>query len=129
MVRRFLLLAAVLGSLFAGLAAPLPAGAAYDPFAGACKGAATQSAACTSRTGEDPLTGPNGVLTKATNIIALVAGFAAVIFLVVGGIKYITAAGAPAEVQKAKETIIYALVGVIAIVLARQVISLVLSRV
>jgi hypothetical protein len=122
----------VLGGLSAGLLAPLPgavAVAATNPYKGVDCGAAAGSAVCKDNSGQDPLTGSNGVLVTATNILAFVAGATAVIFMVVGGIKYITAAGAPAEVQKAKETIIYALVGVIVIIISRQVISYVLSRV
>jgi hypothetical protein len=109
--------------------APVSLAAAYDPLDTVDCTRGSGSAVCTNRTGADPLTGTDGVIIQATNILAWIGGVAAVIFMVVGGIKYITAAGAPADVQKAKETIIYAFVGLIAIVLARQVITYVLSRV
>lgn len=130
MIRGFLATSTLLIGLFVALLAPLPgtAVAATDVLGNACNGAGADSALCRGRTNQDPLTGPNGVLSTATSILAWVAGAAAVIFMVIGGIKYITAAGAPAEVQKAKDTIIYAIIGIIAIVLARQVITFVLSK-
>lgn len=137
MFRRMLVVMAVLGSFLVPVLAPLPglsgtggvASAATDILGKACNGEGANSAACRGRTGQDPLTGPSGVLNTVTNIMAWIAGVAAVIFLVVGGIKYITAAGAPAEVQKAKETIIYALIGLIVIVLARAIITFVLGSI
>lgn len=131
MFKRLLVLGTILGGLFVTTLAPLPGSVAHatDVLQGACSGPGSGSAVCRGKSTQDPLTGPNGVLTTVTNILAWVAGTAAVIFVVVGGIKYITAAGAPAEVQKAKETIIFALVGVVLIVLARAIITFVLSRV
>lgn len=59
--------------------------------------------------------------TMVTNLIQWVVGMAgvvAVIFIVVGGWGYITASGDPTKLQKAKSTIMYALIGLVIVALA-----------
>lgn len=111
-----------------GIAAPLPAFAATDPYSGVCA-QANDPAICNSRGGSDPITGSNGVLSKATTVVAFVAGAAAVIFIVFAGIKYITAQGDPSQISSAKQSLIYAAVGLVVVVLARQIITFVLSKI
>jgi hypothetical protein len=89
---------------------------------------AQEATVCKKTTG-DPISGSEGILLKATNIIAFIAGVAAVIFLILSGIKYITAQGAPDELSKAKESIIYAVVGIVLIALGRQIITFIISKV
>lgn len=122
---------AIVLSLICGLLLPAAAYAATDPFQDACSGSGSTSSVCTGKNNgaSDPLTGTNGTLKKVTNILAVIAGIMAVIFMILGGIKYITSAGDPAEISKAKNSIIYALVGIIVIVLARSLIGWVLSKV
>ena len=56
-----------------------------------------------------------------------VLGLVAVIFVVVGGVKYMTSAGDPGKVQQAKKTIIYALIGLIVCALAFAIVNFVIS--
>lgn len=93
-----------------------------------CNGAAAKSPVCSAPT-SDPLTGTNGVIVKATNIIALVAGIAAVIIIIVAGINFITSSGDSAKTGKARETIIYAAVGLAVIALSRAIIMFIVSRI
>lgn len=129
MFKRLLLQASLLLTLLLGVAAPMTA-FAVDPFERVPCGSAGDSTVCQTKGagGADPVTGPNGVIITATNIFAAVAGVAAVIFLILSGIKYVTSAGAPDQISKAKEGIIFALVGLLIIVLARAIIGLVLTR-
>ena len=59
-----------------------------------------------------------------------IAGIVAVIFVVVGGIKYTLSSGNPQEASKAKDTILYAIIGLVvvmsAFVIVRVVTGLVL---
>lgn len=124
MFKRILLMAVVI----LGVAIPAPAFAA-DPFDKVdCTSAPDTTVCQTKGQTEDPLTGPNGIITVATNIIASIAGIVAVIFLVLGGLKYVTSNGAPDQISRAKESIIYALVGLVLIVLARAIIGFVLTK-
>lgn len=124
-VRTKLILLAV---VFVPLLVPASTFAA-NPFAGIDCSKAADSAVCQTNATNDPLAGQNGVIVRATNIFAFIAGFTAVIFLVLAGIKYITSTGDPAEISKAKQSIIYALIGLVFIAIARSVIGYIINRV
>ena len=61
--------------------------------------------------------------------LALVAGAAAVVVIIVAGIRYITSNGDAEQTKKAKNAIIYASIGLIVIVLGQALISLVITRI
>lgn len=59
-----------------------------------------------------------------TNIIQWFFGFAgvvAVVFVLIGGVSYMTSAGNPSQTQKAKQTITYALIGLVIVALAEVI--------
>lgn len=72
--------------------------------------------------------GANGILTKAVRLLSVVVGVAAVIMIIVGGFQYVMASGDPSNVTNAKNTILYAIIGLIVAVLAQGIISFVLVR-
>ena len=96
-----------------------------------CSGTGATSAYCKSKTTTttDPIAGPNGILIKVTDLIAIVAGIVLVVMLIIAGIRYITSVGDSAGIQKAKDTIMHALTGLVVIVLARTLIAFVVSRI
>ncbi len=57
-------------------------------------------------------------LTTFLNGVYFVAGFIAVLMMVIGGISYITSTGDSGKVTKAKNTIIYAAIGLVFVALA-----------
>lgn len=57
-------------------------------------------------------------ITNILNAIIGIAGLVAVVFVVIGGIQYMTSTGDAAKVQKAKNTILYALIGLVICALA-----------
>lgn len=61
--------------------------------------------------------------------ILMIAAAVAVVFIVLGGIKYSTSQGDPAATKLAKEMIIYALVGIVVIMMSFAIIQLVVGRV
>ncbi|HEX8227370.1 MAG TPA: hypothetical protein VF572_05895 [Candidatus Saccharimonadales bacterium] len=122
---RLLLSLIVLAALV--LPAVPAAAAGYNPFGKACSGNAPgDTTVCATPAGGDPLTNQNGILHKVTQIIAVIAGVAAVIVIIVAGISYITSGGNAEQVNKAKQAILFALVGLAVIVLAQTIISLVI---
>jgi hypothetical protein len=76
--------------------------------------------------GDNPLYGPDGVIAAVVNLLSLVVGIAAVIGIMVAGVKYLTSASNPEEANKARELVIYAMVGLILAVLAQVLIRAVL---
>lgn len=63
------------------------------------------------------------LVTKIANIIGIVAGALAFIYLLYAGILYITAGGNPDQAKKAQTSIINAIIGIIIIVLAYIIFS------
>lgn len=132
-MKLFMRNAAILLTLLGSVALIMPSGIALasgnPAYAGVqCKGAAAASPVCKAPT-TDPLTGSNGIIVKATNLIALIAGFAAVIMIIIAGIKFITSQGDTGSVNEARKTIIYTCVGLVVIVLAKTIITFVVSKV
>jgi hypothetical protein len=129
-MKRFISIFAGL-ALLLGLLSPAPALAATDIFKDACSsGAANSSAVCKNgETTTNPLTGSNGLVVKITRIIAFVAGAAAVVIIMISGLRYINSGGDASKATQARNGIIYALVGLIVIISAQFIISLVMSRI
>ncbi len=61
---------------------------------------------------------PPEIVTGAIQWVVGIAGLVAVIFLVIGGISYMTSSGEAAKIEKAKKTILYAIIGLGIVALA-----------
>lgn len=138
MIRKLYLATALL--VLCVIAAPLPV-KAYDPFSGVCGGNNPDSAVCSSQSQEaangntDPLTGSNGILAHITNIIAFVAGAAAIIVIIVSALRLATSGSdvstgsrTDTDVEDARRGIGGAVVGLAIIVLGRILILYVLDK-
>lgn len=68
-----------------------------------------------------------GVVKNIINIIIGVVGVVAVVMMIVGGISFITSQGDAAKVTKARNTILYGVVGLIVALLAFAIVNFVLS--
>lgn len=69
----------------------------------------------------------NQIVRNVVNVLLWVVGIASVIMLIVGGIRYVVSAGDQNAVQGAKNTILYALVGLIVAFLAFALINFVIE--
>lgn len=69
----------------------------------------------------------NKVIKLVLNILSVVVGIAAVIMMVIGGMRYITSGGDSNNVSSAKNTIIYALVGLVIVAVAQLIVKFVLN--
>lgn len=70
----------------------------------------------------------NSTITLALNLFSAVVGIIAVVMIIVGGIKYITSGGDAGNVTSAKNTILYAVIGLVVVALAQVIVKFVLSR-
>ena len=68
-------------------------------------------------------------LQKVINIILSVLGIIAVIVIIIGGFTYMTSAGDSAKLTKAKNTILYGIVGLVIALLAFAIVNFVLASV
>lgn len=69
------------------------------------------------------------IIQNILTTIIVVSGTIAVVFVIVGGVKYITSSGNPAEIEKARKTIIYALIGLAVCTLAFVIVNFVVSAI
>ncbi len=107
----------------------VPAAAAgKDPFGGIDCSKAHDAAVC-QPTATDPLTTSNGVLHRITTLLAVVAGAVAVVVVAAAGIGYISSQGDPEKIKKAKNAILYAIAGLVIIVLGQAIINFVIGKV
>ncbi len=66
---------------------------------------------------------------KATiDILSVVVGVIAVIMIIIGGLKYVTSNGDSNSISSAKNTIIYALIGIVVVAIAQSVVRFVLGK-
>ena len=73
------------------------------------------------------LFGAGGMFQTVSNVLLFIVGAVAVIMIVIGGLRYVISGGDQANVAAAKNTILYALVGVIVAILAYSVINFVIG--
>lgn len=76
---------------------------------------------------EASCSGETPIFKTITNVLLFIIGAIAVIMLVVGGIRYTTSAGDSAAVTSAKNTILYAIVGIVVALLAFAVVNFVIG--
>ena len=94
-----------------------------------CSGAVANSPVCQGiNNNTNPLFGPNGILTRAANIFALITGVVATFMVIIGGLRYVNSAGDPAKTNSAKNTILYSAIGVAVAASAGIVARFILSR-
>jgi len=74
-----------------------------------------------------PLSGQD-VLHNGLNIVYFLAGTIAIIVIIVGGITYATAAGNSSSITKAKNMILYSVVGLVVIIAAFAITNFVLGN-
>lgn len=73
------------------------------------------------------LFGDDGVFKQITNVVLYIVGVIAVIMLIIGGIKYVTSGGDAKKVTDAKNTVLYAIIGLIIAFLAFAIVNFVIT--
>ena len=73
------------------------------------------------------LFGDSGVFKQVTNTILYIVGIIAVIMLIIGGIKYVVSGGDSKKVTDAKNTVLYAIIGLVICFLAFAIVNFVIS--
>lgn len=86
------------------------------------------NAATTDEMKNKQIDGSNGVIRTVSNILIWVVGFISVIMIMWSGFKYATAAGDTSKVASAKNSLIYAIVGLIIAVLAYAIVNFIMDR-
>lgn len=115
--------------IVAAIALLLLAGLAFAAFAPALAHADSKTQVC------DAIGGCQGggsdisnVIKTVINIMSAIGGIIAVIMIIIGGIRYITSSGDSNSTASARNTIIYALVGLVVVAFAQVIVQFVLER-
>jgi hypothetical protein len=75
------------------------------------------------------VTADQGRIDETVTIIFGVLGTIAVLMFVIGGIQYITSKGNPGDMAKAKDTLVYAAVGMAIVILSYSIVAFVISSI
>lgn len=70
----------------------------------------------------------NGILKSVINVFSLVVGIVAVLMIIFAGFRYITSGGKESNVGSAKNTILYAVIGLVIVALAQVIVRFVLNK-
>lgn len=100
---------------------------ALDPKDAACQGVALTGGSCTT----DPNATENKInstIATVINIFSWIVGITAVIMIIIGGFKYITSQGDSGNVSGAKNTILYAVIGLVIVAMAQVIVKFVLNK-
>lgn len=67
-------------------------------------------------------------IQQVTDLLLFILGAVSVIMLVVGGFKFVTSNGSPEQVKSAKNTIMYAIVGIVVALVAYAAVKWVIAQ-
>ena len=122
--------------LFFSLFAPLVitgSALALDPLDKACEGnRVANSAVCQdnrANSSGDPITGRDGIIATIFVWLVRITGIVSVIMVVIGGFKYVISAGDSSGVQSAKNTVLYAVIGLVVTGVAGTIVRFVVGRI
>lgn len=122
----------VLGAVLGLSIASSPALFAINVFDGstggtnACTSGATSSSSICAASKTDEV-GP--IINKVVNALLYVLGAVAVVMIIIGGVMYTTSGGDAGGVKKAKDTILYAVIGLVVAIFAYAIINFVVKAI
>jgi hypothetical protein len=94
------------------------------------QGGSQSGADCAApKSGAQNLFGPNGVFITLTNILLFIIGAIAVVMLIIGGVRYVVSSGDQNAVTSAKNTILYAIIGIVIAFLAYAAVNFVSAQI
>lgn len=83
---------------------------------------------CVSTSAKPPGEKVNDIIHLVINVFSLIVGVVSVIMIIIGGLKYITSGGDSGNITGAKNTILYAIIGLVVVALAQVVVRFVLEK-
>ncbi|MDQ2973725.1 MAG: pilin [bacterium] len=129
-ISRILATVALAIGMLSPLAVPALATAQADIQGNLCAGAnldATATGDCAT-SGAEANTKINSTISFVINLFSIVVGVVAVIMIILGGFKYITSGGDSGNITGAKNTILYAIIGLVIVALAQFIVKFVLGQ-
>lgn len=71
---------------------------------------------------------PATLISTIVNVLLFIVGIISVVVIIIGGIMYATSSGDAGQVTKAKNTVLYAVVGLVVAILAFAIVKFVISK-
>lgn len=112
---------------FAFLFVPLTPVSAVNVFQNCT--AANQNNSICQAAANDRLFGPGGIWNRILNTFTFIIGAIAVLMIIIGAMRYITSNGDQAQLTSAKNTILYAAVGLVLAAMANAIVNFVLTNI
>ncbi len=78
--------------------------------------------------GSDATDRINSIVHTIVNLLSAIVGIVAVIMIIVGGFRYVTSGGNDTSVTSARNTILYAVIGLVIVALAQLIVRFTLSK-
>ena len=75
----------------------------------------------------EDLFGDNGAFKQITNTVLYIVGIIAVIMLIIGGIRYVVSGGDSKKVTDAKNTVLYAIIGLVICFFSYAIVNFVIT--
>lgn len=99
-------------------------------FDSSCKGANLDltSAAGGECDNNDSAARFNNLIARIINAFSIIVGAVAVVMIIIGGFRYVTSGGESSNISSAKNTILYALIGLVIVVFAQFIVKFVLAK-
>lgn len=85
----------------------------------------TQACATACNTG----TTLGGVFSNVANILVFLVGSVSVIMIIIGGLRYVTSNGDSKQTESAKNTVLYAVIGLIVAIVAYAIVNFVVTNI
>ena len=125
MMKRIKLLVATFAVAMFGVFALAPVASvnALDPLEDVCKSASSKNSAVCENKDETA----TGLIETITNVLLFIVGALSVVMIIVAGIFYVTSTGDSGKVSRAKNTLMYAIVGLVVSFLSYAIINWVLK--
>jgi len=114
--------------LILGVPTLVPMAVHADSLGSACEGLtlADPSATCDATKAKD---GFSNIIKNVINVLSIIGGAVAVVMIVIGGLRYVFSGGDSNGLSGAKNTILYAIVGLVIILFAQTIVKFVLTKV
>ena len=84
------------------------------------------TAGCTDTTNSEQTI--NGTLKSVINILSFVVGIICVIMIIIGGLRYVTSGGDGTSTSSARNTVLYAVIGLVVVIMAQVIVKFVLGK-
>jgi magnesium-transporting ATPase (P-type) len=94
-----------------------------------CEGIAATGGSCATTDEEKSAqkSKVNKTISNIINLLSWVVGVVSVIVIIIGGLLYVTSAGDPQKATKARQAILYAIVGLVIVAFAQLIVQFVIG--